>query len=85
MSKNEWGGCQLWDADFWLFRAILPLWPEFAKAILSFREKTLEKAKEHARVTGYKGAWYAWMTDEEGSITCLLNAGTTITVSCLQE
>ncbi|MEG6614273.1 hypothetical protein V6C42_15635 [Pseudoclostridium thermosuccinogenes] len=66
LSKNEWGGCQLWDADFWLFRAVLPLWPEFAKAILSFREKTLEKAKEHARVTGYKGAWYAWMTDEEG-------------------
>ena len=67
LSKNEWGGNQLWDADLWVFRAILPLWQDFAKSIIMFRYKTLEGAKNHAKYTGYKGAWYAWMTDEEGN------------------
>jgi protein-glucosylgalactosylhydroxylysine glucosidase len=66
LSKNEWGGNQLWDADFWTFRAIVPLWPDLTKSIINFRKKTLNAAKEHARVTGYKGAWYPWQTDDEG-------------------
>lgn len=66
LSKNEWGGNQLWDADLWTFRAILPLWPDFAKSIIGFRKKTLNAAKEHARVNGFKGAWYPWMPDDAG-------------------
>lgn len=66
LSKNEWGGNQLWDADLWVFRAVLPLWPDFARSVVSFRKKTLEAAKNHAKVTGYKGAWYAWQTSETG-------------------
>lgn len=66
LSHNEWGGNQLWDADLWVFRAILPLWPEYARSIIDFRYRTLESAKEHAYVSGYNGAWYPWMGDEEG-------------------
>lgn len=66
LSKNEWGGNQLWDGDFWVFRAVLPLWPDFARSFVNFRKKTLEAAKKHAQVTGYKGAWYAWQTSDEG-------------------
>ena len=66
LSKNEWCGSQLWDADFWVFRAILPLWKDFARPIIGFRRKTLGAAREHAQVTGYSGAWYPWMADEKG-------------------
>ena len=66
LSKNEWGGNQLWDADFWIFRAILPLWENFAESIVSYRRKTLEQAMEHAAASGWAGAWYPWQTDDEG-------------------
>lgn len=66
LSKIEWGGLQLWDADFWLFRAILPLWPDFAKSFINYRRECLEGAKNHARSRRFKGAWYGWMTTENG-------------------
>jgi trehalose/maltose hydrolase-like predicted phosphorylase len=66
LSKNEWCGSQLWDGDLWLFRGILPLWPDYAKSFIRFREKTIESAKIHAYGAGYKGAWYGWLTDDKG-------------------
>jgi len=66
LSKNQWHGSQLWDADFWVFRAILPLWPDMARCILDFRYATLKAAREHARVNGYEGAWYPCVSDDEG-------------------
>ena len=66
LSKNEWGGNQLWDGDLWLFRAVLPLWTDFAKSFIMFRHKTLEAAKNHAYHEGLDGAWYGWITDESG-------------------
>jgi trehalose/maltose hydrolase-like predicted phosphorylase len=66
LSKNEWGGNQLWDGDFWAFRAILPLWPDFAKSFINFRKKTIQGARNHAYAAGYQGVWYGWQTDDEG-------------------
>lgn len=66
LSYPGWKGSQLWDADFWMFRAILLLWPEFAKSIVQFRVKTLAKAKQHAAENRYNGAWYPWKTTDAG-------------------
>ncbi|MCL2461342.1 MAG: hypothetical protein FWF44_01645 [Defluviitaleaceae bacterium] len=66
LSSNCWGGNQLWDADLWVFRAILPMWPEYARSIFMFRRRTLDAAKELARVCGYRGAWYPFIADDEG-------------------
>ncbi len=66
LSEAGWSGSQLWDADLWMFRAILPLWPELAKPIVEYRRKHLEGARIHAREAGYQGAWFGWMTDDAG-------------------
>lgn len=66
LSNYEWCGSQLWDADVWTFRAILPLWPGFARSIVDFRRKTLDAAREHAWVSGYEGAWYPCLGDDDG-------------------
>lgn len=67
LSKNGWGGTQFWDADFWIFRAVLPLWSDLARSIVDFRAKTLDRAKALARAMGCEGAWYPWMADEAGA------------------
>ena len=66
LSADNWRGSQLWDADFYDFRGILPLWPELAAPIVQFRRDTLDAAKHHAAANGYKGAWFAWMTSDTG-------------------
>jgi trehalose/maltose hydrolase-like predicted phosphorylase len=66
LSMPGWGGMQLWDADFWNFRGILPLWPSFAKSIVLYRKRLLETAQLHAYVNGYDGAWFPWMANDVG-------------------
>lgn len=66
LSWPGWRGSQLWDADFWTFRAILPLWPQLAKSIVAYRRRTLTAAQAHAAATGFEGAWYGWETNDEG-------------------
>lgn len=61
-----WGGRQFWDADLWLFRAALLLWPELAKTIPEWRSQTIAPARENAAGTGYRGVWYPWQADAEG-------------------
>ena len=66
LSANNWRGSQLWDADFWNFRGILPLWPELAAPIVRYRRKFLPEAQAYAASQGYRGAWFPWMTDDDG-------------------
>ncbi|WP_179215642.1 glycoside hydrolase family 65 protein [Paenibacillus sp. MY03] len=67
VAGNGWGGSQLWDADLWVFRAILPLWPHLAKPIVEYRLSTLENARIHAADNGYRGAWYPWAAKPDGT------------------
>jgi trehalose/maltose hydrolase-like predicted phosphorylase len=54
-----------WDADTWVFPALLLLHPERAKPIVAFRERTLEAARQRARQRGFNGAMYPWESDPE--------------------
>lgn len=66
LSNDGWGGHIFWDADFFMFPALILLYPELAKSIVAYRCRTLEAAKEHARKHGYDGAWYGWQTASSG-------------------
>lgn len=66
LSWPGWRGSQLWDADFWMFRAILPLWPQLARSIVAYRRRMLTAAQSHAAANGFDGAWYGWETNDEG-------------------
>ncbi|MBT4551378.1 beta-phosphoglucomutase family hydrolase [bacterium] len=56
---------------FWDEVYILPFYnryfPEVAKAILMYRVRRLDKAREYARQNGYKGAMYPWQSGSDGS------------------
>ncbi len=66
LSSSGYYGHIFWDADTWMFPAILLMHPEFAKSMVMFRYLTLEKSKEKAKANGYSGAMYPWESDELG-------------------
>ncbi len=55
---------------FWDELYILPFYnkhfPEVAKALLKYRYKRLDDAREHARENGYQGAMFPWQTADDG-------------------
>ncbi len=60
LSSDNYGGEIFWDADTWMFPALLAFHPNLAKPIVDFRFHTLAAAQTNARRAGYKGAMWAW-------------------------
>ena len=60
-----YAGHVFWDSDTWMFPALLLLHPRRAESILSFRERTLEAARDRARQEGYRGAMFPWESDPQ--------------------
>jgi trehalose/maltose hydrolase-like predicted phosphorylase len=69
LSTAGYYGHIFWDADTWMFPAILLMHPEMAKSMVMFRYRTLEAAKLNARLNGHQGAMYPWEADELGQET----------------
>lgn len=66
VSAVGWNGNQFWDSDFYLFRPLLKLWPEFARSILQYRLNTLPMARQEARARKLAGAFYGFKCDNKG-------------------
>jgi len=62
-------GHVFWDADTWMFPALLLAHPDVARSMVMFRSRTLEAAKRNARANGFRGAMYPWESDELGQET----------------
>jgi trehalose/maltose hydrolase-like predicted phosphorylase len=60
-----YSGHIFWDADTWIFPALLLLHPDRAKSLVEFRAHTLPAAQARAREAGFKGAKYPWEADAE--------------------
>jgi hypothetical protein len=60
-----YAGHVFWDADTWIFPALLLLHPERAKPLVDFRERTLDAARQRARQRGFDGAMYPWESDPQ--------------------
>ena len=61
LSGLGYNGHVFWDADLWMFPAMLVLHPcELGKAFVDYRFERLDAAKKNAFANGYKGAMYPW-------------------------
>ncbi len=69
LSTGGYYGHVFWDADTYLFPALMVLHPEFARPIVMFRYRALEAASENARRNGWKGAMYPWEAGPDGAET----------------
>jgi trehalose/maltose hydrolase-like predicted phosphorylase len=62
-------GHVFWDADTWMFPALLLSHPDIARSMVMFRYRTLDAAKRNARANGFRGAMYPWEADDRGEET----------------
>jgi protein-glucosylgalactosylhydroxylysine glucosidase len=66
LSGLGYNGHIFWDADLWMFPAILVMHPEMAKSMMEYRFQRLDAAKKNAFSKGFKGAMYPWESAETG-------------------
>ena len=63
IASSGYNGAIFWDADLYMYPALLPLHPSFARGFVDFRYRTLGAAFDRARKEGRAGAKYPWESD----------------------
>jgi trehalose/maltose hydrolase-like predicted phosphorylase len=66
LSGLGYNGHVFWDADLWMFPAILVMHPEMAKSMIEYRYDRLDAARKNAFSHGYKGAMFPWESAASG-------------------
>ena len=66
LSGLGYNGHVFWDADTWIFPALLMLKPKLAASLVEYRYNRLEAAKNNAFEHGFKGAMYPWESADTG-------------------
>jgi trehalose/maltose hydrolase-like predicted phosphorylase len=66
LSGLGYNGHIFWDADVWMYPALLVLHPEIAKSLIEYRFQCLAAAKQNAFSHGYKGAMFPWESADIG-------------------
>ncbi len=70
LSGQTYKGAVFWDTEMFILDFFLYTEPQVAKTLLKYRIDTLEGAKSKARDYGFKGAFYAWESQEGGEDAC---------------
>ena len=60
LSGLGYNGHVFWDADLWMYPAVLILHPEIAKSMVEYRFDRLAPARQNAFEHGFKGAMFPW-------------------------
>jgi protein-glucosylgalactosylhydroxylysine glucosidase len=66
LSGLGYNGHVFWDAELWMYPALLVLHPELAKSMVEYRYQRLAAAKRNAFANGFKGAMFPWESAETG-------------------
>lgn len=66
LSGNDFSGHVFWDADTWMFPALILQHPQLARSIVDYRFNTLPGAMANAKANGFAGAEYAWESGMTG-------------------
>ena len=66
LSGLGYNGHVFWDADLWMYPALLVLHPEIAKSLVEYRFQRLAEAKQNAFAHGYQGAMFPWESADSG-------------------
>ncbi|HEY4247574.1 MAG TPA: glycosyl hydrolase family 65 protein [Lacunisphaera sp.] len=72
LSGQVYKGAVFWDTEMFMFPFFLHTYPEKARELMRYRIKTLDGARRKAKTegTGYRGAFYAWESQETGDDAC---------------
>jgi kojibiose phosphorylase len=72
LSGQAYKGAVFWDTEMFMFPFFLHAYPEKAVELLRYRIRTLDGARRKARTegAGFRGAFYAWESQETGDDAC---------------
>jgi len=72
LSGQVYKGAIFWDTEMFMFPFFLYTYPEKAVELMRYRIKTLDGARRKAKTegSGYRGAYYAWESQETGDEAC---------------
>jgi kojibiose phosphorylase len=72
LSGQVYKGAVFWDTEMFMFPFFLHTHPERAVELMRYRIKTLDGARRKAKTEGlgYRGAFYAWESQETGDDAC---------------
>jgi kojibiose phosphorylase/nigerose phosphorylase len=70
LSGQTYKGAVFWDTEIFLLPFFAWSEPEAAKKLVRYRIDTLEGAHKKAEEYGFKGAFYAWESQEGGAEAC---------------
>jgi len=68
LTSDGYAGMIFWDADTWMFPALLAQHPDLARVMVDYRSNTLPAAKKNAADNGYAGAFYPWTSALTGDM-----------------
>jgi nigerose phosphorylase len=72
LSGQIYKGAVFWDTEMFMLPFFHFTQPQLAKNILKYRYRTLDGARKKAAEYGYRGAFYAWESHENGNDACTL-------------
>jgi trehalose/maltose hydrolase-like predicted phosphorylase len=67
LSSNGYLGHIFWDAETWMYPALLAQHPDLAEGMNAYRYQRLAAAEQHAAANGYQGARYPWESALDGT------------------
>ncbi|MFI2073840.1 discoidin domain-containing protein [Streptomyces triculaminicus] len=68
LTSDNYAGLVFWDAETWMYPALLATAPDLAKTVVEYRYRTLPGARENARKLGYQGLFYPWNSGSKGDL-----------------
>jgi kojibiose phosphorylase len=87
LSGQVYKGAIFWDTEMFMFPFFIHTYPEKAAELVRYRIKTLNGARRKAKTegVGYRGAYYAWESQESGDEACTyFNIGDPVTGRALR-
>ena len=72
LSGQVYKGAVFWDTEMFMLPFFNATQPVLARDLVRYRIRTLGGAKRKARSLGYRGAFYAWESQESGDEACTL-------------
>ena len=70
LSGQTYKGAIFWDSEIFFFPMFVHTQPEIARSLLTYRIETLPGALKKAAEYGFRGAFYAWESQEGGEEGC---------------
>ncbi|MEO7195971.1 MAG: discoidin domain-containing protein [Pseudonocardiaceae bacterium] len=67
LSSNGYDGHVFWDAETWMYPALLAQHPELAAGMDNYRYQRLGAAEAHATETGFSGVRFPWESALDGT------------------